>query len=184
MSNIRKSLVGVNSFSNHDRDRDLYTAVCIICSFSKILSKNTLYRDECFMKIGTPVEPTKVRGSTTFDRIGHAKLKRKKKKKHTVHNTSGKRHIHIDDPSACLLPSTNAHSVTCASIKCTVGLTILMCVITNHWFLSNKGNLDHILRVQKHAVYESITAKYLNESEFCSPLPPLTCNKQSMCFSK
>ena len=62
--------------------------------FSKILSKNTLYRDECFMKIGTPVEPIKVRGSTTFDRLGNAKLKRKKKKKkklytkHPVNDTT------------------------------------------------------------------------------------------------
>ena len=73
MSDIRKSLVDVNFFSNQVRDRDLYTNICLICSFSKILSKNTHCRDECSIQIGIPVEPTKIRGSITFDRLDHSK---------------------------------------------------------------------------------------------------------------
>ena len=64
-----------------------YTAVCLICSFSKVLSKNALYRGECFMKIDNPVEPIKVRGSPTFDRLGNVKLKRNKKKKKKKNGT-------------------------------------------------------------------------------------------------
>ena len=84
---LRKSLVGVNYFANNVNERKLYTAIRLVCSFSKVLGKNTLYRDKCFMKIGTPVEPIKVRGSSTFDRLGNVKLKRNNKKKKKKNGT-------------------------------------------------------------------------------------------------
>jgi hypothetical protein len=40
---IRKSLVGVNFFSNNTHDCKLYRMIKLVCSFSKQLSKATLY---------------------------------------------------------------------------------------------------------------------------------------------
>ena len=36
---------------------------------------------------------------------------------------------------------------------------------TNEWYLSSKGCLDHILHVQKHAVYQTITPNEFDDSE-------------------
>ena len=40
-----------------------------------------------------------------------------------------------------------------------------MSFTTNDWYLLSKGCLDHILHVQKHAIYETITAKDLDDSK-------------------
>ena len=77
---IRKSLVGVNFFSNNTRDCQLYRMNKLVCSFSRKLPKTTLCQEECFMKCGTLVEPIKACGSTPFDRLDHPKLKRNKKR--------------------------------------------------------------------------------------------------------
>ena len=79
MNDVKRSLVGDNCFLDNKYDTDLYRVVRLVCSFSKKLKKATLYKDKCFMKVGTKTEPLKVRGLATFDRLGNAKLKRSKK---------------------------------------------------------------------------------------------------------
>ena len=116
------------------------------------------------MKIGTPVETTKRVGSTPFDRMDNHKMK-KKKDKPTVDNRSGKRKKHVDDKSTPLLPRTFAHCATCNHSKCFVFVTLIMCDITGHWYLSSHGHLDHILYVQKHAVYQKISEQHLDATE-------------------
>ena len=164
MSDVRRCLVGGFIFSNKNNERKMYKTIRLICSFSKKLSKETLYHDECFMKIGTPVETTKRVGSTPFDRMDNHKMK-KKKEKPTVDNRSGKRKKHVDDKSTPLLRRTFAHCATCNHAKCFVFVTLIMCVITGHWYLSSHGHLDHILHVQKHAVYQKISEKHLDATE-------------------
>ena len=165
LCDVRSCLPGVNFFSNSVNGRNSYTSVRLVCSFSKKLSKNTLYRDECFMKFGVPVEPRKVRETSTFKRLDNAKLKRKKKNKQTVDNRGGKRRPHVEDPTVRKLPRIHAHCATYYSGKCSVSVSLVMCACSGHWYLSSKGNLNHILHVQKHAVYESITTKDLDVSE-------------------
>ena len=82
-----------------------------------------------------------------------------------MNNKHGKKQRHVDDDDVPHLPRTTAHSATCASNKCTVVVTLLMCLLTGEWYLSNKGNLEHILHVQRHAIYEPISEKDLDESE-------------------
>ena len=79
VNDIKRSLVDINYFIDHKYDTDLHRVIRLVCSFSKKLKKATLYKDECFMKVGTKTEPLKVRGLATFDRLENSKLKRSKK---------------------------------------------------------------------------------------------------------
>ena len=80
MNDVKRSLVGINYFLDNKYDTDLYRVVRLVCSFSKKkLKKATLYKDECFMKVGTKKEPLKVLGLATFDCLGNSRLKRSKK---------------------------------------------------------------------------------------------------------
>ena len=164
MSHVKQSLPGVSFFTNNNTKGKRHKTIRLVCSFSKKLSKETLYQDECFMKIGTPLEPTKRLGSNPFGRMDHQKLKQKKEKP-TVDNRSGKWQKHVDDESAPLLPRTYGHSATCNHAKCSVFVTLIMCVFTGYWYLSSNGHLDHILHVQKHAMYQRISEKHLDASE-------------------
>lgn len=76
-----------------------------------------------------------------------------------------KQEKHVDDDTVRLLSWTSAHCVTCSSNTCTVVVTLLMCLVVGQWCLFNKGNLNHILHVQKQAVYDTITENGLDESE-------------------
>ena len=76
---VERSLVGVNFFFNNAYATRLYYFVRLICFFSKTLSKTTLYKDGCFMKVGTKAELLKVRGYAPFDRLDNSKMKRRKK---------------------------------------------------------------------------------------------------------
>ena len=78
---VRRSLLGVNFFANNSYDTNLHRTVRLVCSFSKTLSKTTLYKDEYFTRVDTKLELMKRSGSSTFDRLDNSKLKRKKKKK-------------------------------------------------------------------------------------------------------
>ena len=107
---VKRDLIGVNFFLNNIYDTTLYHNIRLICSFSKTLSKTMLYKDKCFMKADTKVEPLKVRGSATFDQLDNPKSKRAK----TVDQKHGKQK-HVDKDTVCALPRTTAHCVICSS---------------------------------------------------------------------
>ena len=126
------------------------------------------------MKVGTKTKPLKVRGHATFDCLDNAKMKRSKKatgvnsKSKTGKNCDqekGKTQKHIDDDTVRPPPRTTSHQVTCSNNKCNVLISLLMSFTSNDWYLSSKGCLDHILHVQKYAIYENITTNDLDESE-------------------
>ena len=48
---------------------------------------------------------------------------------------------------------------------CNVGISLVMSFTGEQWYLSSKGCLGHLLHVQKHAIYETITANDLDGSE-------------------
>ena len=75
INDVKRSLVGVNYFLDNKYNNDDYFVVRLVCSFSKKLKKDTKYKEECFMKVGTKMEPLKGRGLSTFDRFDNAKLK-------------------------------------------------------------------------------------------------------------
>ena len=76
----------------------------------------------------------------------------------------GKSRKHIQDTSRHL-PRTTARQPTCSNAKCKVVVSLLMSFANNEWYLSSKGCLDHILHVQKHADYETITPSAFDDSE-------------------
>ena len=84
INDVKRSLVGVNYFLDNKYDTDQYRVVRLVCSFSNKLKKATTYKDECFMKVGTKMEPLKGRGLPTFDRLDNPKLKSRT-------NTKGRR---------------------------------------------------------------------------------------------
>ena len=175
INDVKRSLVGVNYFLDNKYDTDQYRVVRLVCSFSKKLKKATTYKDDCFMKVGTKMEPLKGRGMPTFDRLHNAKLKSNKntsglrsaakKGGETVIKKKGKSQKHIQDTSIPHLRRTVARQPTCSKNKCKVVLSLLMSYATNEWYLSSKGCLDHILHVQKHAVYQTITPNDFDDSE-------------------
>ena len=57
INKVKRSLVGVNYFLDNKHDTDQYRVVRLVCSFSKKLKKETKYKEKCFMKVGTKMEP-------------------------------------------------------------------------------------------------------------------------------
>ena len=74
INDVKRSLVGVNFLFNDKYENRLYRVVRLVCSFS-----TTLYKDKCFVKVGTKPGPLKVCGHASFGCLDDSKTKEARK---------------------------------------------------------------------------------------------------------
>ena len=111
------------------------------CSFHTVATNDTQYKEGTFMKAGTKYKLNKKGGKAVFPRMDNAKLKDKKRKL-AVDHRSGTR-VTLPSAKSPFLPRTNTHHCYSHSTQCNVVVNLIVCHVTQFWYLSTVGHLHH-----------------------------------------
>ena len=163
VNDVRASLPGASYFANNMNAGVSYSTIRIICSFGKMMSTKTEYRENSFMKVGTKMETNKVVRSSPFTRMPNPKLKNKRPPKPAVDHRSGKRVI---APGAIKPPHkrrTHRHGGRVKEQLCDVHVILLVSHLTGYWFLLDDGDLEHQYHCKEHTEHKFV------KNKDCSP---------------
>ena len=163
VNDVCEACVGSLLYRNSSHE-GVFRSVRLTCSFGKPVKKKVVFKDECFLKANTKIEPTKMRRNSPFLRMPDHKL-RNTKRNYTSSYLSGNTQRHVLDPQVPALRRTTGHRCLGPKSKCGVFITLLMCRKTGDWYLSCNGSLAHVLHVQKHALEDVVSPSKIEDED-------------------